>query len=199
MKGQQSSSSPKLSYWSGYNGQGSLWQGIRHCNILIENIHNVVDMTEEEKNAWAAEAKFLKAYYHFLLLTYYGPIPIVDENLPISASDQDVRVKRKHIDEVFQYIVSTIDEAIIDLPIRVLNSNDLGRIDQVIAKAIKSRVLLYAASPLFNGNFEMYSDFIDENGDHFFNQSYDASKWELARDASLEAINAALDLSLIHI
>ena len=193
MKGQQSSSSPKLSYWSGYNGQGSLWQGIRHCNILIENIHNVVDMTEEEKNAWAAEAKFLKAYYHFLLLTYYGPIPIVDENLPISASDQDVRVKRKPIDEVFQYIVSTIDEAIIDLPVRVLNSNDLGRIDQVIAKAIKSRVLLYAASPLFNGNFEMYSDFIDENGDHFFNQNYDASKWELARDASLEAINAALD------
>ena len=150
-------------------------------------------MTEEEKNAWAAEAKFLKAYYHFLLLTYYGPIPIVDENLPISASDQDVRVKRKPIDEVFQYIVSTIDEAIIDLPVRVLNSNDLGRIDQVIAKAIKSRVLLYAASPLFNGNFEMYSDFIDENGDHFFNQNYDASKWELARDASLEAINAALD------
>ena len=53
---------------------------------------------------------------------------------------------------------NTIDEAIIDLPIRVLNSNDLGRIDQVIAKSIKSRVLLYAASPLFNGNFEMYSD-----------------------------------------
>ena len=120
MKGQQSSSSPKLSYWSGYNGQGSLWQGIRHCNILIENIHNVVDMSEEEKNAWAAEAKFLKAYYHFLLLTYYGPIPIVDENIPISASDQDVRVKRKPIDEVFQYIVSTIDEAIIDLPFEMI-------------------------------------------------------------------------------
>ena len=38
-------------------------------------------MTEDEMNIWAAEAKFLKAYYHFLLMTYYGPIPIVDENL----------------------------------------------------------------------------------------------------------------------
>ena len=120
-------------------------------------------------------------------------IPIIDENLPISATDEEVRVTRKTIDECFDYIVQTIDEAIIDLPIRVLNSNDLGRIDQVIAKSIKSRVLLYAASPLFNGNFEMYSDFINENGQHYFNQSYDALKWELARDASLDAIDAALD------
>ena len=41
-----------------------------------------------EMNSWAAEAKFLKAYYHFLLFTYYGPIPIVDENLPIEICDK---------------------------------------------------------------------------------------------------------------
>ena len=69
----------------------------------------------------------------------------------------------------------------------------MGRIDQVIAKAIKSRVLTYAASPLFNGNTEMYSGFVNEDGEHFFNQSYDQNKWDLARDASLDAINAALE------
>ena len=65
MKGQQSASNPKFGLWSGWSDQGSLWEGIRHCNILIENIYNVVDMTEQEMNSWAAEAKFLKAYYHF--------------------------------------------------------------------------------------------------------------------------------------
>ena len=193
MKGQQSASNPKFGLWSGWSDQGSLWEGIRHCNILIENIHNVVDMTEEEMNSWAAEAKFLKAYYHFLLFTYYGPIPIVDENLPISASDNEVRVKRSTVDQSVDYIVQTIDDAILDLPVRELSSNDLGRIDQVIAKSIKSRVLLYAASPLFNGNSEMYSGFINEDGEHYFNQTYDQTKWDSAKDASLDAINAALE------
>ena len=193
MKGQQSASSPKFGLWSGWQDQGSLWEGIRHCNILIENIYNVIDMTEEEMNMWAAEAKFLKAYYHFLLFTYYGPIPIVDINLPISASDNAVRVKRETVDRCLEYIVQTIDDALIHLPSRVLSSNDLGRIDQVIAKSIKSRVLVYAASPLFNGNSEMYSGFVNENGEHYFNQSYESYKWELARDASLDAINTALE------
>ena len=193
MKGQQSASNPKFGLWSGWSDQGSLWEGIRHCNILIENIHNVVDMTEQEMNSWAAEAKFLKAYYHFLLFTYYGPIPIVDENLPISASDNEVRVKRSTVDQSVDYIVQTIDDAILDLPVRELSSNDLGRIDQVIAKSIKSRVLLYAASPLFNGNSEMYSGFVNEDGEHYFNQAYDQNKWDLAKAASLDAINAALE------
>ncbi len=62
--------------------------------------------------------------------------------------------------------VETIDSAI-HLPLRVLNNNDLGRVDQVIAKSLKSRVLLYAASPLFNGNSEFYSGFVNEEGEHF--------------------------------
>ncbi len=192
MKGLQSSSDPLMSYWSGYERHGSLWRGIRSCNTLIENMDNVVDMTQEEKDAWKAEAQFLKAYYHFTLLQYYGPIPITDENLPISSSDEQVRVKRNTIDECVSYITQTIDSAITNLPLRVLNNNDLGRVDQVIAKAIKSRVLLFAASPLFNGNSEFYSGFVNDQGQHFFNQNYDQSKWQLAMDASLDALDTAI-------
>ncbi|QMU64407.1 MAG: RagB/SusD family nutrient uptake outer membrane protein [Flavobacteriaceae bacterium] len=195
MKGQQNVSSPLMGYWSGFSadgrGQGSLWEGIRSCNILIDNIDLVVDMDQEEKNQWKAEAKFLKAYFHFLLVSNYGPIPIVDVNLPISASDTEVRVKRKKVDECFSYIVETIDAAISDLPERVLGNNDLGRIDQVIAKAIKAKALLYSASPLFNGNSAFYANFLNVQGEHFFNQSYEASKWELAANAAQEAIDAA--------
>ena len=196
MKGQQSISSPLMGYWSGFyangRGQGSLWEGIRSCNTLIDNIDLVVDMTQEEKNQWKAEASFLKAYYHFLLVSNYGPIPIVDVNLPISASDEEVRLDRKLVDECFTYIVETIDNAINDLPERVIGNNDLGRIDQVIAKSIKSKVLLFSASPLFNGNTQFYAGFVNANGQNFFNQSYDESKWELAAIAAKEAFEAAI-------
>ena len=57
MKGQQSSSNPKFGLWSGWQDQGSLWEGL-DIVILIENIYNVVDMTEDEMDIWAAEAKF---------------------------------------------------------------------------------------------------------------------------------------------
>ena len=137
MKGEQSTDDPLMSFWSGYGaagrGQGSLWEGIRSCNLLIDNIDLVVDMNQEEKNAWAAEAKLLKAYYHFLMLKNYGPIPIVDVNAPIDASDEALRIYRKPVDEVVDYIISTIDEAKIHLPNRVMTTNDLGRLDKVIA------------------------------------------------------------------
>ena len=77
-------------------------------------------MTQEEKNEWKAEAKFLKANFHFILLTYYGPIPVIDTNLPISASDEAVRVERQTVDYCVNYIVSTINESIPNLPERVL-------------------------------------------------------------------------------
>ena len=196
MKGQQSVSSPLMGYWSGFSavgrGQGSLWEGIRSCNTLTENIDLVVDMTQEEKNQWKAEVKFLKAYFHFLLVSNYGPIPIVDTNLSISASDTEVRLDRKTVDACFSYILETIDAAIIDLPEKVLGNNDVGRIDKVIAKAIKSKVLLYGASPLFNGNTSLYSNFVNLEGEHFFNQNYESLKWEEAAQASKDALDAAI-------
>ena len=91
------------------------------------------------------------------------------------------------------YIVETIDDAIINLPLRFTGSNDMGRVDQVIAKAIKSRVLLFSASPLFNGNADFYSGFVNQLGVNFFNLTYDAQKWQLAADAASEAINVALE------
>ena len=195
MKGEQNADDPIMNLWSGYGGgkyQGSLWDGIRSCNLLIDNIDSVADMDQEEKNSWAAEAKLLKAYYHFLLAIHYGPIPIVDSNLSIDSSDKELRVFRESVDDVFAYILQTIDNAVIDLPERVITTNDLGRMDQVIAHAIKSKVALYAASPLFNGNSELYSDFLNHQGNPFFNQNVDATKWEVAASIADVAIKAAL-------
>ena len=196
MRGEQDSDDPYMSLWSGYNaagrGQGSLWEGIRVCNTLIENIDQVVDMEQEEKDSWKAEAQVLKAYYHFLLASTYGPIPITDVNLSIDASDEELRVRRNTVDETFDYIMNTLDAAIGFLPERVTSNNDLGRMDSVIALSIKSRVSLYAASPLFNGNTEFYSNFLNHEGNHFFNQNFELSKWEIAAKDAKDALDAAL-------
>lgn len=196
MRGKQSASDPLLGFWSGYYAHGrsqeSLFKAIRDCNTLIDNIDMVKDMNETEKEQWKAEAVFLKAYYHFLLLKQYGPIPIVDENLPISASVEEVRVKREKVDDVFDYIVATIDKAAANLPEHITSDNNLGRVDKLTALAIKSRVLLYAASPFYNGNSEFYETFVDDEGKKFFNTTYDKEKWKRAADAAKEAIDLAL-------
>ena len=133
----------------------------------------VPDMMEEEKRRWAAEVKFLKAYYHFYLLRAYGPIPIMRENLPISASGDEVRVYRRPVDEVFDYIIELIDESLINLSETIRDEHtELGRITLPIALGAKAKILVYAASPLFNGNKD-YQGFKNQDGEDFFNSEYD--------------------------
>ena len=203
MRGWQSASDPILSFWNGAGGARSLYQGIRYCNIFLENINAVPNMTEEEKADCIAQAKMLKAYYHFFLIRAYGPIVIADKNLETSASVADVRQERKPVDVCFQYVVDLIDNVLYqkdadgnvvaersDLP-DIRSTSLLGQIDRIGAKAIKAQVLLYAASPLFNGNSEFYSNFKGKNGELLFNIEYDKEKWKKALDAIDEAITYA--------
>src|SRR3546814_17102010 len=67
-----------------------LYRGIRECNIFLENIESVPDMSSSEKARWTAEVKFLKAYYHFWLLRMYGPIPLIKNNLAIRSEERRV-------------------------------------------------------------------------------------------------------------
>lgn len=196
MRGMQSVNSPYLSLWMGYNGgsyQNGLYEGINNCNILIANINSVPtgSMSEEEQEAWKSEAIFLKAYYHFLLFQSYGPIPIMDKNISIKAPVEEMRVHRSSVDECIDYIVTTIDSAMINLP-EYTESTDLGRVNKIIASAIKSRVLLYAASPLFNGNSSFYGNFTGKNDELLFNPKYDKELWKRALEASDSAITIAL-------
>jgi len=165
--------------------------GIRDCNTFIEKIPGVRDMNSYERNKWMGEAMFLKAYYHFYLLRMYGPIPIVDKNLPISSSPEEVRVSRRPIDECIDYIVKTLDAAAQFLPDKVdLPLNEQGRATKTIAMAIKAKVLLLGASPLFNGNPD-FASLKNGDGKQLFNQTYDNKKWEKALRASKEAITLA--------
>jgi hypothetical protein len=194
-RGLQNRANPHMNYWDGGGLARPLWQGIRSCNIFLENIDKVNDLDDYLKSRWVAEVKFLKAFYHWYLLKAYGPIPIIDENLPISASSEQVKVERRPVDEVVDYIVELIDDATgddssIGLPVRIDNqTTELGRITRPVALSVKAKILVTAASPLFNGNTD-YSNFNNKDGTPLFNTTYSEEKWEKAVLACEEAIAA---------
>lgn len=199
-RGNQNIVDPYLNYWDGTNSGKPMFQAIRDCNTFLANIDKVPDMDEMEKDRWKAEVKFLKAYYHWYLLRMYGPIPIVDKNLPVSTGPDAVKVFREPVDSCFSYIVNLIDTAAMNLPDKIDDQiSELGRITKPIALAIKARILMTAASPLFNGNAD-YADFTDKQGRHLFNSTYDPSKWQKAADACKEAIDLchAMGYKLYH-
>ncbi|MCD9017331.1 RagB/SusD family nutrient uptake outer membrane protein [Parachryseolinea silvisoli] len=185
--GNQNVVDPFLNYWQGEREGRDTFEGIRQCNIFIEGVATVPDLTEEERNRWTAEVKFLKAYYHFWLFRMYGPIPLIKENLPVSVPTEDVKATRATVDESVAYIVSLLDEAAAYLPDRIIDeTSELGRITKPIALSIKALVLVTAASPLFNGNDD-YSQFTNKDGTRLF-PAQDATKWTAAVDACSEAI-----------
>lgn len=185
-RGLQNVTKPLFNHWG-----GDPHVAIRDCNIFINRINDVNDMTDEEKIRWTAEAKFLKAYYHWHLLRMYGPIPIIDENIEVSGDILDVRLERDSVDDVVNYIVSVLDESIVDLPPRiVVEAEELGRVTKPIAAMLKAKVLAFAASPLFNGN-NVYASWTNNAGEPYINQTYDATKWQRAAEACKEAIDLA--------
>ena len=101
--GLDSPSSALINYWSN-NGNviRSLYAGIRECNTFMNGIVGVEDLDEYEKNRMIAEVKVIKAYMHFYLLSYYGPICPLRESPAVNESTQGVRVYREKVDDCFQ-------------------------------------------------------------------------------------------------
>ncbi len=176
------------------NDWAYMYQGIRCCDILVENIDDVPDMQEWEKKQWKAEVKFLKAYYHFNLIRKWGPIPIIRESLPIDATIEEVRVFRDPIDECFDFVIELLDEAIPDLPLENASVDEYGRVNQAIAAALKARVMVYAASPLFNNNVDQAS-LIDSRGVQLFAQGKSETEQLKRWENAVEACKTAIDLA----
>lgn len=188
-RGLQGVTDPLINYWDGEQNGKPLFRAIRECNIFLENVDKIPDIEELERENWRGEVKFLKAFYHFLLVRMYGPIPITDTNLPISATVDEVKIYRDPIDDCFDYIAKTIDEAIEILPDVITDmTTQKGRIDKCVAKAMKAKILVYAASPLFNGNSDYVNFWDSRNNQPYFNQTVDQNKWQKAAEACQEAV-----------
>ena len=129
-----------------------------------------------------------------MLLRRYGPIAIVDKRLPMDTSPSSYP-GRMHYDYCVDWICNKLDEAAKDLPVR-RQSADTGRAPSLIRKALKARILLYAASPLFNGHFPFpeWTNKVETPGygTELISKTYDSKKWERAKKASEEALALAL-------
>jgi hypothetical protein len=191
MRGLQNSANPLLNFWDGYNMGLNLWQSIRMCNTFLDNAHLPRDLPEYLRKRWEAEAKFLKAYYHYWLIRMYGPIPIADKAIPVNAGEEETRQVQQPVDSCFNYVVKLLDEAIKELPPAIQNAAaEAGRISGTIALAVKAEVLTTQASPLFNGNPD-YMAHKRKDGVSLFSATADPGKWQKAADACKAAIDAA--------
>lgn len=178
----------------------AMFQAIRYCNTLVDEIDKVPDMDTWEKEQWKAEAKVLKALYMFHLCRKWGPVPIVKENLPVSADMQTSRVYRDDIDSCFDYMLALIDEALPSLYDKTFSLDEYGRITRPIAATLKAKIAVTAASPLFNGNDEL-NGLVDNKGNQLFPQKTEqqkADRWIVAMKACEDALaickNAGLKL-----
>lgn len=191
--GQDNPTSALVNYWGGTEKMvRSLYAGIRECNTFIEGVVEVKDLNQYEIKRMVAEAKLIKAYMHFYLLSYYGPICPLRENTEVNESTQGIRVYREKVDDCFAYVLELIDEVIDSeaLPSIIENrTTELGRFTKPAAYMLKAKTLLYWASPLYNGNTD-YNSFLNHDGEPFFNQVYDATRWTIAAEACKKAVEA---------
>lgn len=133
-------------------------------NSFFEHIANVPGLSQDDKNRLTGEMKALRAFRYFTLVKHYGGVPLITRTYALNDS---FSVSRNTVDECFQFIFGQLDSAITLLTGIATNA---GKIDQGVAMAIKSRVLLFYASPLFN-------------------TANDASRWQKAADAAQAVIN----------
>ena len=165
------------------------YKGIRQCYLLKQNIANVPGITQDIINDYTNQADFLIAYYHMDLIKNYGPIVLVKE-LPDMGTPYDQMLPRSTYDECVNWVAGEFYRLKDLLPPR-REGVSYGMATSVAAMALRSRLLLYAASPLFNGNSEYYSDFVNHDGTALIAQTPDANKWRIAAQAAKEAIDFA--------
>ncbi|MEL7586976.1 MAG: RagB/SusD family nutrient uptake outer membrane protein [Prolixibacteraceae bacterium] len=195
MRGLQTTGDPLLGNWSGTNGGHPYYQAIRSTNVFLQYIVDTRNLEESERAEWIAQATFLKAYYHFLLLQKYGPIIISDKVIQPNATADDLFLSRSKVEDCFDYIIRLMDEAIPKLKERVEETN-LGQLDQIAATAIKARVLYFRASPFYSGNKEFFGDFYDPtDGKPFFPVDDSAERTKQKWQEALTAINTATEVA----
>lgn len=168
-----------------------MYQRIRACNLTLENLAspdlNTID-DEALKQRLMGEAHFLRAYYYHQLVRYYGGVPLIERTYELN---EEYAVPRNTFAECVDFIVNDCEQAISMLE---GESMDEGRATSVAAMALKSRILLYAASDLHDiPTASGKSSVIAEYGNPEFlgyMSGNRTARWEAARDAAKAVMDA---------
>ncbi|WNH09445.1 RagB/SusD family nutrient uptake outer membrane protein [Thalassobellus suaedae] len=156
------------------SSSNSAWTRIRYCNLYLANVDNYTGLDEDFKNQVKGQFYFWRAWQYFELLRLYGGVPLILDPQPANVNDPDVQAPRSTSSEVIDQIVADLEMSQTLLEnARPYTPEEAGRITAEAATALKGRVLLTWASPLFNRND-------------------DISRWQRAYDANLNAYNVCV-------
>lgn len=146
-----------------------LYEGIARANIVLQNVDNC-DMSDDLKNRYKAEARFMRGLYYFTLLDFWGGVPLYDETTVVAEDFSNMMNPRSSADEVRTFIIQDMDDAIAHLPAQWDDSNS-GRATSGAAMALKGKVLLFnkqyqEAATCFesvvnSGEYALYSSYAD--------------------------------------
>lgn len=179
----------------------SNYQGIRMANIFMANIDNSETNLLKEPNGqeligqYKGEARFLRAYYYWTMMKLYGPVILVGDK--VARYDDDFQLPRNSWNECIDYVLAELDAARELVPDKHLtaggseDATQTGRINKLVIDAVKAQVLLFDASPLYNGNPD-YTNYKNPDGKQLMNTGYDAGKWAKAAAAAKTAIDHAI-------
>lgn len=185
----RNSSNMKFHRWS------SLYALIRQANIFLEKAKvipasgvNADKLESIELDKMIVNVKFMRAYYHYLLLEQYGAVPIMDRSY---AANEDLDVPRSSVDEVVNYIDSELVKVIPLLPQTPATNDDLKALPtKGAALAVRGKLWIHTASPLLNGGYTEALTLADKNGKKLF-PAADPSKWTKAVQALKDLIDYA--------
>lgn len=168
--GNASASDFPANYNAGDSGNESVswarsFQRIRNCAVFLQNIPNAKVNSKSDRSRWTAEAHILRAYYYSELLMWFGcSLPIIRE--PYTYDADFSKVERSSFHDVVEFIVEDCDAALAceELPWRITTDSEAMRMTKAVAWAIKSRMTLFAASPLYN------------DGNNYWEEAYSVNK-----------------------
>ncbi|GHV09879.1 carbohydrate-binding protein [Bacteroidia bacterium] len=144
------------------------YEGIRKANLFLSKTSVIPFPDEETKKHLLGEVYFLRAFYFHDVIKRYGGMPLLNDI--ILYPNDKLNVPRSSYKTCVEAILADLEKAIPMLPYSV-GSNESGRATKGAAMALKARLLLYAASPLWNNEFT------------------NADKWQLAANAALDVID----------
>lgn len=196
--GNWSASSNYYEFWTHY------YRGIRSATYFIQHIGDNQEMLNDPTRGplvveqYKNEARFLRAWFYYCLLRQYGPCVLLGDEVlagDLDRTDVKMNLPRSSYDECVNYIVGELDDIIdnkrLPLHFTTQGDKDYGRATLAMCMALKSRVLLLAASPQFNGN-PAYTNTLNSDGTPLFATTYDHEKWHKAAQAAKDIIDLGI-------
>ncbi|WPU96386.1 RagB/SusD family nutrient uptake outer membrane protein [Mucilaginibacter sabulilitoris] len=169
------------------------YSNIRSVNQFLKNLPSS-PIKAPNKALMVAEARFLRAWYYAILLKHYAGVPLVGDSL--FTYETPINVKRSTYAQCVDYITSECDAAAQVLPL-VQTGADYGRASKGACLALKARVLLYAASPLFNGTTLVQDAGGNADPALVGYPVHDNGLWKKAEDAAAVLVKSVYSLNTL--